>query len=134
MPCKVSNSRRHLLKLAGALTVAATLPMRETAAAVPARKGLLVRKLSWAGVLIETANTALFIDAIGVDEKKGEKPEVLATSRQANAAITHHHGDHFDKVLLRKLLGDDGRLVCVRAALDWMDQRNLRVQPVDMWQ
>ena len=130
----VSNSRRHLLKFAGAATVAASLPMRETVAGAPPQNGLQVRKLSWAGILIETAHTALFIDAIGVDEKKGEKPEVLATSLHADAVITHHHGDHFDKVLLRKLLSDDGRLVCVRAALDWVDQRNLRVQPVDMWQ
>jgi len=130
---RVNNSRRQLFKCAGALAVATTLPTRGTAA-VATLKGMQVRKLSWAGVLIETDNTALFIDAIDVDEKKGEKPGVLTTAHHTDAVITHHHGDHFDKALVRKLLGDDGRLVCVRAALDWVDQRGLRVQPVDMWQ
>jgi L-ascorbate metabolism protein UlaG (beta-lactamase superfamily) len=139
----VRNSRRDLLKLAGALTLTANLPMRQAAAAAAAQKGapavatpkgLQVRKLSWAGVLVETDNTSLYIDVVDVDEKKGEKPDVLLASHKANAVITHPHGDHFDKVLLNKLLGNTGRLICQRAALDFVDQRVLRVQPVDMWQ
>jgi L-ascorbate metabolism protein UlaG (beta-lactamase superfamily) len=96
--------------------------------------GVQIRKLSWAGILIETDATALFIDATSPDPTKGDPPDVLATSRAPYAVITHHHSDHFDNETLRQVLGKSGRLVCLRETADWADTRGLRVQPVDLWQ
>jgi L-ascorbate metabolism protein UlaG (beta-lactamase superfamily) len=128
-----NRSRRNFFQCAGALATVTTLAAH-AAADSGSTAGLQIRKLSWAGVLIETDNTALFIDAIKPDDTKGERAEVLSTARHADAVITHHHGDHFDNDTLRQLLGKNGRLVCLRATADWADQRGLRVQPVDMWQ
>jgi len=96
--------------------------------------GVQIRKLSWAGILIETDATALFIDATSPDPTTGDPPDVLATSRAPYAVITHHHSDHFDNETLRQVLGKSGRLVCLRETADWADTRGLRVQPVDLWQ
>ena len=131
-PKMVMTSRRNLLKFAAAVTSLTALQKPAIAAAM--QPGLQVRKLSWAGILIETENTALFIDAIAPDEKKGETSEMLSTARQADALVTHLHTDHFDRETLQTLLGKHGRLVCLRGALDRADTRGLRVQPADMWQ
>lgn len=118
---------------AGGLAAAAAFPMSAVAGATKSA-GVQIRKLSWAGILIETDATALFIDAISPDPTKGEPTDVLATSRAPYAVITHHHGDHFDNETVRGILGKGGRLVCLRETVDWADTRGLRVQPVDMWQ
>ena len=133
MPALVDIARRKLLTYAGGLAVAAALPMSAVAGATKSA-GVQIRRLSWAGILIETDATALFIDAISPDPTKGEPTDVLATSRAPYAVITHHHGDHFDNETVRSILGKSGRLVCLREAVDWADTRGLRVQPVDMWQ
>lgn len=133
MPQFVTTTRRNLLKCAAAVASLSALPKPGIAAAA-VQPGLQIRKLTWAGVMVETENTALFIDAIAPDEKAGEKEDVLATTHRADALITHHHGDHFDNETLQKVLGKHGRLVCLRATADRADTRGLRVQPVDMWQ
>jgi L-ascorbate metabolism protein UlaG (beta-lactamase superfamily) len=127
------TSRRNLFKCAAAIASLPVLPKVGNAAA-EVQRGLQVRKLTWAGVLVESENTSLFIDAIAPNEKKGEKEDILATVHSADALITHQHGDHFDNLTLQKLLGKHGRLVCLRATADRADTRGLRVQPVDMWQ
>jgi L-ascorbate metabolism protein UlaG (beta-lactamase superfamily) len=127
------TSRRNLFKCAAAIAGLAALPQLSTAAAV-VQPGLQMRKLSWAGVLIETENTALFIDTIAPDEKAGESADMLATTHDADALLTHGHSDHFDNETLQKVLGKHGRLVCLRATADRADTRGLRVQPADMWQ
>src|SRR5262249_56159693 len=95
---------------------------------------LSVRRLPWAGVLIETRDNALFIDATAPDASHGEQHDVLATTRMPHALITHNHGDHFSNATVAKILGKDGLLVCQRATCDWADRRGLRVQPVEFWQ
>jgi L-ascorbate metabolism protein UlaG (beta-lactamase superfamily) len=96
--------------------------------------GVRIKKLSWAGILIETDATALFTDATSPDPTKSEPTDVLATSRAPYAVITHHHSDRFDNETQRRVLGKSGRLVCLRETADWADTRGLRVQPVDLWQ
>jgi L-ascorbate metabolism protein UlaG (beta-lactamase superfamily) len=133
MPDLINVARRNLFRCAGGLVTVAALPTRALAGtATPA--GVKIRKLSWAGILIETDATALFIDATPPDPAKGEPTDVLATSRAPYAVITHHHSDHFDNETLRGILGKTGRLVCLRETTDWADTRGLRVQPVDLWQ
>lgn len=143
MPSR-ATTRRHFLSSAGALAGAGALAATSwlqrahaaaasTAAQAPAA-ALQVRKLGWAGVLIETASTSLFIDATAPKADKGEREDLLKAAHDANALITHHHGDHFDHDTVARLLGKNGLLVCLRATADWMDRRSLRVQPVDLWQ
>jgi L-ascorbate metabolism protein UlaG (beta-lactamase superfamily) len=133
MPDLINIARRNLFTQAAGLVTVGALPTRAVAGtARPA--GVKIRKLSWAGILIETDATALFIDATAPDPTKGEPPGVLATSRAPYAVITHHHSDHFDNETLRTILGKSGRLVCLRETADWADTRGLRVQPVDTWQ
>jgi L-ascorbate metabolism protein UlaG (beta-lactamase superfamily) len=127
------TSRRNLIKFAAAVTTLTALHNPAIPAAV-VKPGLQVRKLTWAGILIETENTALFIDAIAPDEERGETDDILNTAHNCDAVVTHLHTDHFSKDTLQKLLGKHGRLVCLRGALDRADTRGLRVQPADMWQ
>jgi L-ascorbate metabolism protein UlaG (beta-lactamase superfamily) len=129
----VNIGRRNLFRCAGALASVAALPIG-TVAGTANSAGVFIRKLSWAGILIETNLTALFIDVTAPDATKGEPPDLLATSRAPYAVITHHHSDHFDNETLRAILGKGGRLVCLRETADWADTRGLRVQPVEMWQ
>jgi L-ascorbate metabolism protein UlaG (beta-lactamase superfamily) len=127
------TSRRNLLKIAAAVSSLVALP-KTGLSATGLQSGLQMRKLSWAGVLVETENTALFIDVIAPDEKAGERADILVTTHDADALLTHGHGDHFDNETLQKVLGKHGRLVCLRATADRADTRGLRVQPIDMWQ
>lgn len=133
MPDLVNLARRNLFSCGGGLATVAALPMRAVAGTARSA-GLQIRKLSWAGILIETDATALFIDATSPDPTKHEPTDVLATSRAPYAVITHHHSDHFDNETLRLVLGKSGRLVCLRETADWADTRGLRVQPVDLRQ
>lgn len=132
MPQPAVISRRNLLLSAAAFSVAAA-PHRVSPAEAPALP-LRLRRLGWAGVLLERGETALFVDATRPDAKRGEPDDLLRTALAADAVITHHHGDHFDPEALRGILGDRGHLVCWRPTLDWIDARALRVQPVDLWQ
>jgi hypothetical protein len=66
------TSRRNLFKLAAAIGSLTALPRSAIAGAI-VQPGLQVRKLSWAGILIETKKTALFIDAVAPDEKKAPR-------------------------------------------------------------
>jgi L-ascorbate metabolism protein UlaG (beta-lactamase superfamily) len=133
MPNLINIARRNLFRWAGGLMTVGALPARAVAG-TSSPAGVKIRKLGWAGILIETDATALFIDATAPDPTKGDPPGVLATSRAPYAVITHHHGDHFDNETLRTILGKSGRLVCLRETADWADTRGLRVQPVDLWQ
>ncbi len=125
--------RRDILKL---MVAAAAMPAAATGAREISRsaKKIRIRRLPWAGILIESENVALFIDAIAPDSKKGQPADVLATTREAHAIVSHNHGDHFSHDTVAGILGKNGLLVCQRAVADWIDQRGLRVQPVDLWQ
>jgi len=78
-----------------------------------------IKRLSWAGLMVESATTTIYIDPLQnvagmkffVDEPKFPiypvpKPEI----GKANALVTHIHQDHFDQALLGELLTDGGSL------------------------
>jgi len=132
-PAHLDFDRRGLLKLFGLAAIAGGVPAQGLAIDA-SQRSIIARKLPWAGVLIETRDNALFIDAVAADPARGEKAEVLAVTKPAHALITHNHGDHFSHDTVAGILGKDGLLVCQRAVFDWADRRGLRVQPVDMWQ
>lgn len=81
---------------------------------------LIVQKLSWAGVLIESAGQRLVIDGLegrdgGVQQRIGPNRLPLATftDRPIDVAVaTHLHKDHFDaEALLRGLRKPGGKVV-----------------------
>jgi len=78
-----------------------------------------ITRLSWAGLMLESATTTLYIDPLqNVAHMKpflGEpKFPVLsvpfANTLTANVLITHIHPDHFDQPLLRELTGGKGAI------------------------
>lgn len=78
-----------------------------------------ITRLSWAGLIIESATTTIYIDPLqnvanmapflGLP-KFPIFPISQAETGQANVLITHIHQDHFDQALLPELLKDDGTL------------------------
>ena len=100
--------RRDALKLLLSVPATATLARAEQAPT------LRVQRLSWAGVKLVAGGSTLFIDASYDPSSAGTpKPDVPLTvdTRDRNALITHHHGDHFDAAALRTVLGENGILV-----------------------
>lgn len=76
-----------------------------------------ITRLSWAGLLIESTNTTLYIDPLQnvahMAPFLGEpKFPILSVpfpkTPQASALITHIHPDHFDQPLLNELIGNNG--------------------------
>src|ERR1051325_7490108 len=106
---------------AAAVTVAHML-RRQLLAAAPllalsrATDSVSVRRLHWAGVRIDTASLALFIDPQIVFARKpeiGSDADVFSPApAQRFAAITHVHRDHFDPEALKLAAGADGAVAC----------------------
>lgn len=94
--------------------------------------GLKIQRLAWAGIKIELGATSLFIDATSYDEYKDMKLE--ATTENKQAIITHHHSDHYDPVALKNVFDKRSRLFCFEDTMPWIDTRDLRTQPVKLYQ
>ncbi|SDH17845.1 MBL fold metallo-hydrolase [Mucilaginibacter gossypii] len=78
-----------------------------------------ITKLSWAGLILESGNTTLYIDPLQNidviapfvgDAKFPALPVPYPKAGTANVLITHIHADHFDEKLLKQLLADKGLL------------------------
>jgi len=125
-------NRRDALKVALAVPAMAAL-----SAGGDAAPALRVQRLSWAGVKLVCGGSTLFIDA-SYDPASAAtpSPDVALTveTRDRNALITHHHGDHFDAAALRTVLGDNGILVVPEAVAPWADTRPFRVQPAKLFE
>lgn len=129
----MSTRRPNQIARRTMLTSAAALLARPAAAQSP--RSLTLQRLSWAGVKIETGNTAAYIDATApLPEDHAEHLD--ATTRQARryALVTHGHADHFDIDYLHTLLGDDGVIFCHRQTAGELDARVLRIQPLEFWE
>jgi L-ascorbate metabolism protein UlaG (beta-lactamase superfamily) len=124
--------RRDALKLVLAVPAIAALSARSEAA--PA---LRVQRLSWAGVKLVCGDSTLLIDAsYDPSSASSASPDVALTvdTRDRNALITHHHGDHFDAAALRTVLGESGILVVPEAVAPWADTRQFRVQTAKLFE
>lgn len=100
--------------------------------------GVRIERLSWAGVRITRAGSAVLIDALGDAEKvtpfMGEPTEPLVEVGSADAAlVTHLHPDHFDPATLRDRVGD-GRIACPAEAADAVAASGLRPHGVAVWE
>jgi len=78
-----------------------------------------ITKLSWAGLMLESGGTTLYIDPLqNVDPiapfvgkpKFPVLPVPFPEAGIANVLITHIHADHFDQLLLTQLLANKGVL------------------------
>ncbi len=106
-------------------------------AGVPALAGetpaLEIRRLTWAGVQIASADATVFVDVVARDIWDGSAPggyvaPAAATPRRY-ALVTHTHNDHFDAGSLRTLLGERGYVICHEAVAVHIASRGLRVIP-----
>jgi len=123
--------RRAALKRALAAPAFAVLSARGEAAV------LRIQRLSWAGVKLVCGGSTLFIDASYDPSSAGTStPDVAITAdtRDRNAPLTHHHGDHFDAAALRTVLGENGILVVPESVAPWADTRAFRVQPARLFE
>lgn len=76
-----------------------------------------IQKLAWAGVRLQLAESALFIDPLinrNVWESALADPMIPVDVERGDrfVLVTHRHPDHFDPLAVRKILGDAGVLVC----------------------
>jgi L-ascorbate metabolism protein UlaG (beta-lactamase superfamily) len=100
----------------------------------PAEDRLVIERLTWAGIKIVSADTTVFIDAVGTDIWDDRAPEglvpVTADTRRRYALVTHAHNDHFDLETLKAVLGDRGYVICHESIATYIASRGLRVIPV----
>ncbi len=82
---------------------------RSLLAQSPAPVGASLRRLNWAGIMIEHGDAVVYIDAIRPGE--GESVDASSDRRVKYALISHAHGDHYDPAFLLETMGDRGRPV-----------------------
>jgi L-ascorbate metabolism protein UlaG (beta-lactamase superfamily) len=98
----------------------------------------MVRRISWAGVALESEGKTLVID--GIEGRTAEfagrlgRPRLpllpLAEGGVDFAIVTHLHKDHFDEEALKRRLGATGVLYVPEAAAGELTGTTLRVIPV----
>jgi len=95
---------------------------------------LKVQRLTWAGVLFESEDTAFVLDPLTTDIWEGrdvpEAPLVTKASRRY-AVVTHLHNDHYDRLALRTFLGERGRVFCHSSIASVIASDGFRVWPVE---
>ncbi len=91
-----------------------------------------IQRLAWAGIKIESGGTTLFIDSTSSEEYNDMK--LVAGTDARSALITHHHPDHYDPAALKTVFNNKSRLYCFEETVPWIDSRDLRVQPLKLYQ
>jgi L-ascorbate metabolism protein UlaG (beta-lactamase superfamily) len=102
-----------------------------------AAEDLTIKRLTWAGVELVSGETTVFIDPIGTDLWDGKAPEGFVRprveTRRRYALITHAHNDHFDARGLKKLLGENGYVICHESIAAYVASRGLKVIPAQLY-
>ncbi|RKH36045.1 MBL fold metallo-hydrolase [Corallococcus praedator] len=113
------TGRRDFLRAAVSLAAgAALLPPGTGHAAKPVDSAALrAQRLAWAGVRLQLGRDTLFLDplldpAVWGPALKDPLVPLDVTDGGRFVLVTHRHPDHFDRVAVRKVLGDTGTLVC----------------------
>jgi L-ascorbate metabolism protein UlaG (beta-lactamase superfamily) len=105
--------------------------------------GVLVRRLTWAGIEIATASGALVIDLLmgkpALSEYAGDPTEeLLEPSAPAGtvsaAALTHLHTDHFDIEALRRSLAPEAPVLCPAAAAGPVGEAGFDARGLEPWE
>ena len=93
--------------------------------------GLVIERLTWAGIRMTAADTTVFIDAIGTDIWDGKAPgglvPVEATTPRRYALVTHAHNDHLDVTTLKAVLGERGYVIVHESIATHIASRGLQV-------
>ncbi|NNE05749.1 MAG: MBL fold metallo-hydrolase [Xanthomonadales bacterium] len=123
------NQIRNRVLLPGLVAALAA----QVASADPVR----VERLTWAGVKFVTADTTVFVDAVGTDLWDGGAPgglvPVTADTGRRYALVTHAHNDHLDVETLKTVLGDRGYVICHESMATYLASRGLRVISTPSW-
>lgn len=113
------TGRRDFLRAAVSLAAgAALLPPGTGRAAKPVDSAALrAQRLAWAGVRLQLGRDTLFLDplldpAVWGPALKDPLVPLDVGDGGRFVLVTHRHPDHFDRVAVRKALGDTGTLVC----------------------
>jgi L-ascorbate metabolism protein UlaG (beta-lactamase superfamily) len=132
-------NRRQILKSTIPMGVATILPNFLSAESkIESDFDLKIKRLSWAGIQIETKDKALFID---VSLMANRRPELgLATAEIKSdkpwrfAATTHLHLDHFDLEAIKMAISDDGLVICSEENASFIASKGLPVQPLKIYE
>jgi L-ascorbate metabolism protein UlaG (beta-lactamase superfamily) len=104
---------------------------------------MLVRRLAWAGLEIQTSDTTLVLDLLGetpdLSKWAGEPAEPLiapiaAAGSVTAAAVTHLHSDHFDVPSLRRALAPGAPVLCPAQAADTVAGAGFNARGVEEWE
>ncbi|RKH40850.1 MBL fold metallo-hydrolase [Corallococcus sicarius] len=113
------TGRRDFLRAAVSLAAgAALLPPGTGRAAKPVDSAALrAQRLAWAGVRLQLGRDTLFLDplldpAVWGPALKDPLVPLDVGDGGRFVLVTHRHPDHFDRMAVRKVLGDTGTLVC----------------------
>ncbi|WP_316762316.1 MBL fold metallo-hydrolase [Pedobacter aquatilis] len=102
-----------------------------------------ITRLSWAGLLLESTTTSLYIDPLQnvahIAPFLGEPkfpmlPIPFAKTLIASALITHVHPDHFDLSLLRELIGSKGDIWGPDSVKNAGEEEGLSVSSVKLYE
>ncbi|MEO1204050.1 MAG: MBL fold metallo-hydrolase, partial [Pseudomonadota bacterium] len=109
-----------------------------TAAAAGEPSALEIRRLTWAGVQIASADTTVFVDVVARDIWDGAAPggyvAPTPVTERRYALVTHVHNDHFDAGSLKTLLGERGYVVCHESVAVHIASRGLKVIPARLYE
>jgi L-ascorbate metabolism protein UlaG (beta-lactamase superfamily) len=103
-----------------------------------------IRRLSWAGIEIQTKERRLLIEAmqttaplrallgdplwppVAIGDGDGKTP--------VDALVTHRHSDHYDVGTLKRSLGPAGRIFCPAEILPELEAAGLNGRGVILWE
>lgn len=112
------------------------------AAAATRRNPVRIQRLSWAGVRFETDTHTLLIDPFENTESfpgslLGRAVPVESSTARRYVLLTHLHGDHYDRVTLRRLFDEDGArgaVVAVSSMAADIAGARLPTRATELWQ
>jgi L-ascorbate metabolism protein UlaG (beta-lactamase superfamily) len=104
---------------------------------------MIVRRLSWAGVELETPAATVVVDLLvdtpSLSEYAGKpREELLAPKAEpgtvAAAAVTHLHSDHFDIEGLRRVLAPGAPVLCPAGAVEDVEEAGFDARGAEPWE
>jgi L-ascorbate metabolism protein UlaG (beta-lactamase superfamily) len=103
-----------------------------------------VRRLSWAGIEIETHGRRLVVDAMDntapLEKLLGKPhwPPVAVPARRADeladGLVTHRHLDHYDQQALKRTLGPHAHVFCPTEIVVELEEAGLNARGVATWE
>jgi L-ascorbate metabolism protein UlaG (beta-lactamase superfamily) len=104
---------------------------------------MIVRRLTWAGLELQTSETTAVVDLLGgrpgLSQYAGDPQEELlapaaAPGTVAGAAVTHLHTDHFDVEALQRALSPEAPVLCPSAVVDQVAEKGLNARGIELWE